>query len=46
MEIKLVNGKWLVNGKQFQELTPNEKIILDKFIADFKNYEQYSLKQK
>lgn len=42
MEIKLVNAKWVVNGKPFTELTPNERIILDKFIADFKSYEEYS----
>jgi hypothetical protein len=38
MEIKLINGKWLVNSKSFAELTPNEIIILDKFFADYKEY--------
>jgi hypothetical protein len=37
MEIKLINGFWLVNGKRFSELTPNEKVILDQFFEDFKN---------
>jgi hypothetical protein len=37
MEIRLIAGKWLVNGKSFDELTPNEKIILDQFFEDFKN---------
>ena len=41
MEIKLINGKWLVNSKPFAELTPNERIVLDKFIADFKSYEEH-----
>lgn len=28
MEIKLINANWCVNRKQFNCLTPNEKIIL------------------
>jgi len=37
MEIRLINGKWCVNGKSFNELTPNEIIILDKFIKDYEH---------
>ena len=38
MEIRLLAGRWLVNGKRFSELTPNEKIILDQFFEELKNY--------
>lgn len=38
MECKLINSKWCINGKQFHEMTPNERIILDKFFADYKEY--------
>jgi TRAP-type C4-dicarboxylate transport system substrate-binding protein len=38
MEIKLIGGFWLVNGKRFNELTPNEKVILDQFFEELKNY--------
>jgi hypothetical protein len=37
MKIELIAGRWLINGKRFNELTPNEKIILDQFFEDFKN---------
>jgi len=37
MRIELVNGKWLVNGKQFKDLSPNEKILLDQFFENYKN---------
>jgi hypothetical protein len=37
MKIELIAGRWLINGKRFSELTPNEKIILDQFFEDFKN---------
>ena len=37
MEVKMINGKWLVNGKQFHELTPNEIQILDNFFENYKN---------
>jgi hypothetical protein len=37
MEIKLIGGKWLVNGKSFNELTPNEIILLDQFFENYKN---------
>jgi hypothetical protein len=37
MVIRLVKKIWLVNGKRFSELTPNEKVILDQFFEDFKN---------
>ena len=37
MKIELINGKWLVNGKSFNELTPNEIILLDQFFEEMKN---------
>lgn len=37
MKIELIAGKWLVNGKSFNELTPNEKILLDQFFEEMKN---------
>jgi hypothetical protein len=37
MVIRLVKKIWLINGKRFSELTPNEKVILDQFFEDFKN---------
>ena len=37
MEIKLINKVWLVNGKSFNELTPNEIILLDQFFENYKN---------
>ena len=37
MKIELINGKWLVNGKSFNELTPNERILLDQFFENYKN---------
>jgi hypothetical protein len=37
MRIELINGKWLVNGKNFNELTPNEIILLDQFFEEMKN---------
>jgi len=37
MRIELIAGKWLVNGKSFNELTPNEIILLDQFFENYKN---------
>jgi hypothetical protein len=37
MRIELINGKWLVNGKSFNELTPNEILLLDQFFENYKN---------
>jgi hypothetical protein len=37
MEIRLLGGKWLVNGKSFDELTPNEITILDNMFSEYKN---------
>jgi len=37
MKIELVNGRWLVNGKAYAELTPNEIQILDNFFENYKN---------
>lgn len=39
MEIKLINGKWLLNNKPFAELTPSEKELLNQFFKILK--EQY-----
>lgn len=35
MKIELINGKWTVNGKEYHELDPAERIYLDDF---FKSY--------
>ena len=35
--IELVNGKWSVNGKLFNELNESERIHLDAFFKQFKN---------
>ena len=40
MDIKIVNGKWLVNGKQFKDLTHDEIKILGIFIESFKNFNE------
>jgi hypothetical protein len=40
MRIELIGGKWLVNGKSFNELTPNEIILLDQFFENYKNQNQ------
>lgn len=32
LTIEVINGKWTVNGKLLNELTPNEKNALDQFI--------------
>lgn len=37
MEIQLINGKWHVDGRSFNQLTPNEIIILDNFFEEYKN---------
>lgn len=39
MNIELKNGKWLVNGKEFKDLTMDERKILGIFIESFKNFE-------
>ena len=33
--IEVINGKWHVNNKLLQELTPNEKNALDQFIKSY-----------
>lgn len=37
--IEVIDGKWTINGKLFNELTPNEKNALDQFIksVDYEN---------
>lgn len=32
VHIKLDNGKWLINGKQYHELSYQEKIFFDEFL--------------
>ena len=32
LTIEIINGKWHVNGKLFQELNSNEKNALEQFI--------------
>jgi len=33
--IEVLDGKWTVNGKLLNELTPNEKNALDQFIKNY-----------
>ena len=33
--IEVINGKWTVNGKLLNELTPPEKNALDQFIKSY-----------
>lgn len=37
MTIKLEDGKWFLNNKSFEELTPNEQQCLDNFLSNLKN---------
>ena len=37
MTIKLEDGKWFLNNKSFDELTPNEQQCLDNFFANLKH---------
>ena len=37
MTIKLIDGKWFLNNKAFEELTPNEQQCLDNFFSNIKN---------
>lgn len=42
IEIKLENGKWLINGKIYTELSLSEKIFFDEFIVAMKiNYQNF-----
>lgn len=36
MEIKLINNKWCVNNKTFNELTPSERELLNQFFIILK----------
>ena len=38
MDIILKNGKWLVNGKEFKDLTMDERRILGIFIESYKDF--------
>jgi len=33
--IEVIDGKWTINKKSFNELTPNEKNALDQFIKSY-----------
>ena len=33
--IEVIDGKWTINGKSFNELTPNERNSLDQFIKSY-----------
>lgn len=35
--IRIEDGRWTVNGKKFEDLTPNEITALDAFFENFKN---------
>ena len=35
LTIEVIKGKWHVNGKILNELTPNEKNALDQFIKNY-----------
>lgn len=37
LEIKIEEGRWLVNDKPINELSPNERNALDSHLEDFKN---------
>lgn len=45
MEIKLIKGRWSVNGKTFKDLNESEITILDNFIKEYKTI-KLNLKQK
>jgi hypothetical protein len=32
IEIKLLNGKWLINGNAYQDLSKDEKLFFDEFL--------------
>jgi len=34
--IRLENGKWLINGKQYHELSYPEKVFFDEFLTAMK----------
>ena len=46
MDIQLVNGRWLVNGKEFKNLTYDERKILGTFIESFKHHEKTNNNEK
>jgi hypothetical protein len=37
MTIKLIDAKWFLNNKSFEELNPNELQCLDNFFSNVKN---------
>lgn len=39
MKIEIKNGKWVVNGKEFKDLTMDERKILGFFIESYKKFE-------
>lgn len=36
MKIELINAKWCINGKDFSELTPAERELLNQFFKILK----------
>ena len=36
MEIKPINGRWLINNKPFTEITPEEYELLNQFFLEAK----------
>lgn len=36
IEILKTNGKWLTNGKPYEQLNPNEKKFMDAFFKELK----------
>jgi hypothetical protein len=37
MTIKLEDGKWFLNDKPFEDLSPNERQCMDNFFSNLKN---------
>lgn len=37
IEIEKINGKWLVNGNQYQQMSELEKELLNTFFKEYKN---------
>jgi hypothetical protein len=38
--IEKLNGRWMVNGKHFIDLSDSEKLLLDEFISEAKQKEE------
>jgi len=42
LEIKCTNGKWLINGKPYNELQPDEQRFFEEFLSKMKRTLQKS----